>query len=152
MGNQPNNENISQSGGEISQTMKISAKAVGKSAKHRKYQPKRWGNQPNIENISQSNKEISQTSKISAKAARKSAKHRKYQPKQQGNQPNIENISQTSKHNDTPPPTSIQKNTTQSKMIKVVSTIQQSIVKISTICYFFNNASAYDKISKMFMF
>ncbi|MDU1848146.1 MAG: hypothetical protein E6778_21710, partial [Niallia nealsonii] len=74
VGNQPNIENISQSGGEISQTMKISAKAARKSAKHRKYQPKQQGNQPNNENISQSSKEISQTSKISAKATRKSAK------------------------------------------------------------------------------
>ncbi|MDU1846730.1 MAG: hypothetical protein E6778_14395 [Niallia nealsonii] len=38
-GNQPNQENISQSSAEISQTKKISAKATQKSAKIRKYQP-----------------------------------------------------------------------------------------------------------------
>ncbi|MEK4970992.1 hypothetical protein NSQ89_01210 [Niallia sp. FSL R7-0648] len=46
-GNQPNWENISQSGEEISQTRKISAKAGRESAKLGKYQPKGGGNQPN---------------------------------------------------------------------------------------------------------
>jgi hypothetical protein len=41
-----NSENIIQSGGEISQNRKISAKPAGKSAKVKRYQPNQRGNQP----------------------------------------------------------------------------------------------------------